>query len=108
MRLAMHALDPIRLCDLTSEARRQERAWRSGELLRDMAERGERAGRGEKREMSHAATLGDIGITRDESSRFQQAASAPLLAGEAVERSAPDTEGIERVLDPGSVSSSST
>jgi hypothetical protein len=53
-----------------------------GELLRDMAERGDRAGRGEKREMSHAATLGDIGITRDESSRFQQAASAPREAVE--------------------------
>ena len=37
MRLVMHPLDPIRLCDLTPEARRQERAWRasvrSGDLI---------------------------------------------------------------------------
>jgi hypothetical protein len=103
----MHTLDPIRLCDLTPEARRQERAWRRGELLRDMAERGERATQGKPTpETLQRERLSDLGVTPIESHRFQQAASAPLLAGEAVERSAPDTEGIERVLDPGSVSSS--
>lgn len=52
-----------------------------GELLRDMAERGERAaGRPEKE--SQPATLSSLGLSRDESSRFQQAASAPREAVE--------------------------
>jgi hypothetical protein len=46
-----------------------------------MAERGERAaGRPEKE--SQPATLSSLGISRDESSRFQQAASAPREAVE--------------------------
>ncbi|MDR2214612.1 MAG: hypothetical protein LBE59_02085 [Nevskiaceae bacterium] len=79
-----------------------------GELLRDMAMRGERAtkGKGKAPEMSHDATftsdrksrphdatarptpppettLKDIGITRDESSRFQQVAAVPEKKFEA-------------------------
>jgi hypothetical protein len=78
MRLVMHTLDPIRLCDLTPEARRQERAWRasvrSGDLIATRAQPANVIGEG--------------------------------LARGPVERSSPDTEGIERVLDAGSVSSS--
>jgi hypothetical protein len=80
MRLVMHPLDPIRLCDLDPEARRQERAWRasvrSGDLIATPAR--------------PAIVIGE-GLARG-----------------PVERSAPDTEGIERVLDAGSVRGSST
>lgn len=51
---------------------------RCGELLREMAERGERAGgHGGDRQSSRSVQLEDIGISRDESSRFQKAAEAP-------------------------------
>lgn len=56
-----------------------------GELLRDMAERGERdQGHGDRKSGSQDATpkLADLGLTKDESSRFQQAASAPREAVE--------------------------
>ena len=48
---------------------------RCGELLTRSAETGERAARGKPAEMSNAATLSDMGLTRDESSRYQSLAS---------------------------------
>lgn len=58
-----------------------------GELLKDMAERGERdSGKGNRNPSlkSQDATpkLEDLGISKDESSRFQQAAAAPREAVE--------------------------
>jgi hypothetical protein len=58
---------------------------RCGELLRDMAERGERAAKGgdqRSEESSRSVRLEQLGLSRDESSRFQQAASAPREAVE--------------------------
>jgi len=46
-----------------------------GKLLKDMAVRGERP-TGRLKKESHAATLSDLGISNDESSRFQRAAEA--------------------------------
>jgi hypothetical protein len=46
-------------------------------MLKQSAERGERHGRGQSREMSDAATLSELGITKDQSSRWQQVASNP-------------------------------
>jgi hypothetical protein len=50
-----------------------------GELLQEMAESGQRdaGGRGAIIESQRATQLADLGITKDESSRFQQAAGAP-------------------------------
>jgi phage-related minor tail protein len=55
-----------------------------GELLRDMAERGERrtGAQGQSEEASQRVRLADVGVTEKESSRFQQAASAPREAVE--------------------------
>ena len=56
------------------------------ELLKDMAERGERdtGSGGDRKSLSQPATvkLADIGLTRDDSSRYQQAAAAPREAVE--------------------------
>lgn len=54
---------------------------RSGEILRDMAERDERP-KGRKKE-SHAATLSDLDISRTQSSRWQQLAALPAAEQEA-------------------------
>lgn len=48
---------------------------KAGEMLRQSAENGERAAKGKPAEMSNASTLNDIGITRDQSSRWQSLAS---------------------------------
>jgi uncharacterized protein YjiS (DUF1127 family) len=53
---------------------------KAGETIRLMKERGELAERGrDRKEMSQAATfkLDDIGLTRSQSSRYQQEASVP-------------------------------
>lgn len=50
---------------------------RCGELLARTAETGERAARGKPAETSHASTLSEMGLTRDESSRYQQLAAMP-------------------------------
>lgn len=62
-----------------------------GELLREMAARGERSTGGKP---SHDATvtLETIGLSRDESSRFQRAAEAPKHAVEAAFREARETQ----------------
>lgn len=56
---------------------RIEAQARAGELLREMAERGEREQRGGDRAKSHDATLPDLGITKSESSRWQRLAAVP-------------------------------
>ena len=48
-----------------------------GELLGDMAQRGERMTQGGDRAKSHAATLPDIGLSNSQSSRYQQIAAVP-------------------------------
>lgn len=50
---------------------------RCGELLARTAETGERAARGKPAETSHASTLSEMGLTRDESSRYQLLAAMP-------------------------------
>jgi hypothetical protein len=66
---------------------------RAGELLRASAESGERKGKGQSKEMSKAATLLDLGITRDQSSRWQQVASIPAKHFEAAVQMAKNTAG---------------
>ena len=56
---------------------RIEAQARAGELLREMAERGERERRGGDRAKSHDATLPGLGITKSESSRWQRLADVP-------------------------------
>jgi hypothetical protein len=53
---------------------RIEAQARAGELLREMAERGERERRGGDRAKSHDATLPGLGVTKSESSRWQRLA----------------------------------
>lgn len=48
-----------------------------GELLRDMAERGERARAGDNQHGGDTMSLADLGITAKESERFQRASEAP-------------------------------
>lgn len=48
---------------------------RAGELLMAMAENGGRAGKGKPSEMSQATTLSDLGVSRDQSSRWQKLAA---------------------------------
>ena len=50
---------------------------RAGALLGDMAESGAREGQGGDRAKSQAATLRDLGIKKDQSARWQLAASVP-------------------------------
>lgn len=50
---------------------------RAGQLLTEMKEKGERRAQGQPKEMSGAATLPDLGITRDQSSQWQQLAEIP-------------------------------
>jgi hypothetical protein len=75
---------------------------RAGQLLREMKQRGERQDRGDnRRKMSNGATsqitLPDLGITRDQSSQWQQLAEIPEQEFEA-EITRPDpkptTEGL--------------
>jgi hypothetical protein len=58
---------------------RIEAQAKAGELLRTMAERGDRARAGDSdgRRQRPSATLDDLGITKSESSRWQQVASVP-------------------------------
>ncbi len=55
---------------------RIEAQAKAGELLQHMVERGERAA-GRPGKVSGPSTLSDLGITRDDSSRWQQVASVP-------------------------------
>ena len=48
---------------------------RCGELLRDSAARGERSTGGKPSNDATVTTLADIGLTRDQSSRYQQLAA---------------------------------
>jgi hypothetical protein len=64
--------DSEQLAEIKIEAER-----RAGELLTEMAARGERRKQGDKSKTSQRAMLSELGVTPDESSRFQQAAAAP-------------------------------
>lgn len=66
---------------------------RCGELLARTAETGERAARGKPSEMSHASTLSDMGLTRDDSSRYQQLAAMPAEHFETAVATAKATAG---------------
>jgi N6-adenosine-specific RNA methylase IME4 len=73
---------------------------RGGEILTEMSASGARRSRGERRQMSQASTserpdLGDLGITRDDSSRWQTIAAMPQEKFEAVIAEAKDTPGAE-------------
>lgn len=66
---------------------------RCGELLAHTAATGERASRGKPSETSHASTLSDMGLTRDESSRYQQLAAMPADHFETAVATAKATAG---------------
>lgn len=66
---------------------------RCGELLARTAETGERAARGKPAETSHASTLSEMGLTRDESSRYQQLAAMPADHFETAVATAKATAG---------------
>ncbi len=72
---------------------------RCGELLRDTAARGERAAPGEpvsqmsKRATSAPPTLSDMGLTRDQSSRYQKLAAMPSEHFETAVETAKATAG---------------
>jgi hypothetical protein len=61
----------VQFADIKLQAERK-----CGELLREMAERGERE-KGRPAKESQSATLSDLGIDKHESSRFQQIAAVP-------------------------------
>jgi hypothetical protein len=56
---------------------------RAGQLLREMKESGERTGKGQPKVMSSAATLKDLGIIRDQSSKWQRLTDMPKADFEA-------------------------
>jgi hypothetical protein len=47
---------------------------RAGQLLAEMADSGEREGKGRREQMSPAVTLNDLGVSRMQSSRWQRLA----------------------------------
>jgi hypothetical protein len=76
-------------CELIEHATeiRKRAEIRAGELLAEAAERGERhSGRGDQKSGSQAATpkLSDIGVTKSQSSRWQQMAALPKDEQEAL------------------------
>ena len=73
---------------------------RCGELLTRTAESGERASRGKPAETSQASTLSEMGLTRDESSRYQQLAAMPEAHFETAVATAKATAG-ECLCDAG-------
>ena len=68
-----------RVRNLQSAYNGRRAAKRAGELLREMRERGERAERGNTPESQGKTQLADLGITKQESSRYQQLAEADLV-----------------------------
>ncbi len=64
--------------EVTAAVRIEAQA-KAGELLQEMAERGERAraGGAHGRRQRPSTSLGDLGVTKSESSRWQQVASVP-------------------------------
>jgi len=77
----------------------------AGELLKRMREEGERATKGQPRkEMSSATTLlpklDDIGVTRDQSSRWQRIAEVPVETFEAAVVEGKSETAIARMTAP--------
>lgn len=66
---------------------------RAGELLRTTAETGERASKGRPAAGNKSATLPDLGISEDQSRRWQQVASIPENHFEAAVQMAKNTAG---------------
>src|SRR3990167_3975386 len=67
---------------------------RAGELLRDMAEKGERDPGGRGRIESRPATqLADLGVSRDQSARWQKLASVPEQQFEEAVQAAKEVAG---------------
>lgn len=62
---------------------RIEAQAKAGELLREVRERGDMADRGQRKQdrtsQRATSTLDDLGVTRSESSRWQQVADVPEL-----------------------------
>ncbi len=74
--LAAEVVEAANAAANDAAAVRIEAQARAGELLAQMAERGERAS-GRPGKVSMPSTLSDLGVTRDESSRWQQVAAVP-------------------------------
>lgn len=85
-------------CDIRLRAER-----RAGELLKEMGTNGQRALEGRPAKQSHAATISDLGISKTQSSRWQQLAEVPSKQFEAALRAPdkrPSTSGIIRDAKP--------
>jgi hypothetical protein len=93
-----HNIDAERNCCLIRL--RAER--KVGQLLKEMADRGERESRGRRDQTSQAATLTDLGISRTQSSRWQGLAEIPQGDFEAAlaEPGMPTTSGILEKAKP--------
>jgi hypothetical protein len=77
-RLAAEVVEAANDAANDAAAIRNEAQARAGEMLREMARRGERDSGGRGRVGSRPATqLGDLGVTKSESSRWQQVAAVP-------------------------------
>jgi hypothetical protein len=78
-RLAAEVVDAASDAANDAAAIRNEAQAKAGEMLRQMAERGQRETGGRPQKPSQAATvsLDDLGVTRSESSRWQQVAAVP-------------------------------
>ena len=72
---AAQAKDTTLITQATEIRMRAER--RAGELLRDMATRGERAVRKNMKSQGATSKLADLGVTKTQSSRWQQLAALP-------------------------------
>ena len=78
---------------------------KAGEMLKEMAEKGERAGRGGDRAKSHDVTLPGLDITKMQSSRWQQIAAVPeeifesyIVEGKESESSELTTAGLRTIV----------
>lgn len=80
-------------CEIRLRAERK-----AGELLKRMEESGERQRRGKPAETSSTTTLSELGITRDQSAKWQQLAAVPEETFEAA-LAAPEKPSTTRIVN---------
>lgn len=76
-RIAADVVEAANQAANDAAAVRLEAQAKAGELLREMRDSGQRANRGRRDQMSQAATFDDLGVSRSDSSRWQQVAAVP-------------------------------